>query len=132
NAILGLDFMIFSAWKMDYGARLMSLFDGTVIISFATKFKESQVAYVSKLEKIQPFTEAMLRVSLRRPWRGRQIGLVQPIEGQELLKDSLMVGHAVIKPWERTVFVKICNPTPNAVTLYKNTKFAEVIELQED
>ena len=131
NAILGLDFMVYTNCKLDFGLRTAVLFDGSVTASLATKFRHTQTAYLAHNQAIQPFTEVIIPLSLPKPWKGSETCMLQPIVNNTQISEALMIGHVIVKPHGRTVWACMCNASSEPIHIRRNTMMEEVSELQD-
>ena len=131
DCLLGIDFLGKHGCKIDFEAKSLSI--GSKIIKPQAKSGSSKVFRISLAETVvvPGRHEIVLHAKVKGAGCGDGLlGLVEPSPSFAKQHD-LLLARVVAHPKNNTVPIRLVNPSPMPVTLYKNTSVGTLSELEE-
>ena len=131
DCLLGVDFLDKHGCKIDSEVRSLSI--GSKIVNLQTKSDGNRVFRISLAETVvlPGRHEIVLHAKVKGAGCGDGLlGLVEPSPSFAKQHD-LLLARVVAHPKNNTVPIRLVNPSPTPVTLYKNTSVGTLSELEE-
>jgi len=128
--ILGNDFMRIKQCVIDYGKRIVFLYDEMVIVPLTTRYNKNVIALLERIITIPAHTEVITSVLIPDKFMNTLCLLetYAPIK-----KLNIFVAASVVQPENKTSICRLCNTSNKPCRLVKNTPVAsiEVIDVEE-
>ena len=131
DCLLGIDFLGKHGCKIDFEAKSLSI--GSKIVNLQAKSGGNKVFRISLAETVivPGRHEIVLHAKVKGAGCGDGLlGLVEPSPSFAKQHD-LLLARVVAHPKNNTVPIRLVNPSPTPVTLYKNTSVGTLSELEE-